>query len=143
MSPSLQCFVAMQSIDGEAERGAEAAWHPAPPVPVTNTQMPFVAAEQFVRPLADQGHFHILARTLGHEIHRNNRRSRDGLFQTFHDLWKRSLEFDLVESYRHVASAQKSGRLLCIRQLVIVEGLSITYRVGRPGAALFIHQRQE
>src|SRR6266446_1274057 len=143
MSPALQCFVAMQTIDGETERGAEAGWHSAPPVSITDTQMPFVAAEQFVRSLTDQRDFDILARTSRDEIHRNNRRSRDWLLQTFHDLWKRSFEFDPVKLYRDVASAQKSGRLLCIGQFVIGESFAIAYGVGRPGAALFVHQRQE
>src|SRR5258708_26585429 len=143
MSPTLQCFVATQPIDGKAERRTETGWQPAPPVSVTNSQMPFVAAEQFVRSLTDQGNLHVLARALRDEVHRDNRRSRDWLFQTFHDLWKRSFEFGPVKLYRHMASAQKNGRLLCIRQLVVFEALSVAHRIGRPRAAFFVHQRQE
>src|SRR5437773_252235 len=139
MSAALQCFVTMQPIDGIAERGAETGWQPAPPTSITNTQMPFVAAEQFVRPLADQSHLDILSRALRDEIHRDNGRSRNWLLETFHDFWKRSFKFGPVELYRHVASAQKSGRLLCIGQLVVFEGLAVTYRVCRPRAALFVH----
>src|SRR5712692_5417569 len=143
MSAALQCFVAMQPIDGEAKRGAETGGQAAPPASVTNSQMPFVTAEEFVRPLTDQRDFDILARASRDEIHRNNGRSCNGLLQTFHDLWKRSFEFGPVKLYRDMTSTQKSGRLLCIGQLVVFEGLSITYRVSWPGTALFIHQRQE
>src|ERR1700730_15334889 len=139
MSPALQCFVAMQPIDGKAERGAETAWQPAPPVSVTNTQMPFVAAEQFIRSLADQSHLDILSRALRDKIHRDDGRSRNWLFQTFHDFWKRWFEFGPVKLYRHMASAQKSGCLPCIGQLVVFKGLSVPYGVGRPRAALFVH----
>src|SRR5205814_4935496 len=139
MSPALQCFVAMQPIDGESNRGPETRWQPAPPVSVTNSQMPFVAAEQFVRPLADQSHLDILSRALRNEVHRDNRRGCNRLLETFHDLWKRSFEFGSVKLDRHMASAQKNGRLLCIRQLVVFEGLSVPYGVGRPRAALFVH----
>src|SRR5438477_517458 len=139
MSPTLQCFVTMQPIDGIAERGAETGWQPAPPVSVTNSQMPFVATEQFVRPLADQSHLDILSRALRDEIHRDNGRSRNWLLETFHDLWKRSFKFGSVKLDRHMASAQKSGRLPCIGQLVIGESFAVTYGVGRPRAALFVH----
>src|SRR6266853_4562449 len=143
MSAALQCFVAMEPIDGKAERGAKTGWQPAPPVSVTNAQVPFVAAEQFVRSLADQSHLDVLSRALRDEIHRDDGGSRDWLFQTFHDLWKRSFEFGPVKLYRHMASAQKNGCLLCIRQLVIFESLAVTHSVCGPRAALFIHQRQE
>ena len=105
--------------------------------------MPFVAAEQFVRPLSDQGHFNVLSRALRDEIHRDNGGSRNWFLETFHDLWKRSFKFGPIEPYWDVASAQKSGRLFCIGQLVVFERLSVTYRVCGPGTALFIHQRQE
>src|SRR5438552_5548279 len=105
--------------------------------------MPFVASEQFVRSLTDQGYFDIPSRALRDEIHRDDGGSRDWLFQTFHDLWKRSFEFGPVKLDRHMARAQKSGCLLCIGQLVILEGFSVPYGVGRPRAALFVHQRQE
>src|SRR2546430_11182970 len=58
--PAFQCFVTRQSINSEANRGTDNAWQPAPPIPITNTQMPFVAAEQFIRSLTDQGDFHVL-----------------------------------------------------------------------------------
>src|SRR2546428_253148 len=53
-----------RSIDSEAHRGTDNAWQPAPPIPIMNTQMPFVAAEQFIRSLTDQRDFHILPRPL-------------------------------------------------------------------------------
>src|SRR5438093_13297873 len=143
MSAALQRLVAMQPIDGESNRGTKTGWQPAPPVSVTNSQMPFVAAEQFVRSLADQGNLHVLARALRDEIHRDDGGSRDWLFQTFHDLWKRSFEFGPVKLDRHMAGAQKGGRLLCIRQLVVFERFAVAYGVGWPGTALFVHQRQE
>ena len=109
-----------------------------------NTQMPFVAAEQFVRPLADQRNFHILPCPLGNEVHRNNGRCRDRLLQTFHDFRQRSFELGLVKLYRHMPGAQKSRRFRGIRQLVIFEALSVTYRVGWPGPPCsFINARSK
>src|SRR6266403_605191 len=140
---TLQCFVTRKSVDNKADRRTDDGWQPTPPVTVVNTQMPFVAAEQLVRSLADQSHLDILARALRDEIHRDDGGSRDWLFQTFHDLWKRSFEFGLVKLHRHMASSQKSGCLLGIRQLVIFESLAVTDSVCWPRAALFIHQRQE
>ena len=105
--------------------------------------MPLVAAEQFVRSLADQGYFDILPRALRDKIHRDDGRSRNRFFQTFHDLWKRSFKFGLVKLHRHMPSAQKGGCLRCIGQLVIFEALSVADGVCRPRAALLIHQRQE
>src|SRR6266704_1896109 len=105
--------------------------------------MPFVAAEQFVGPLTDQRHLNIVSRALRDEIHRDDGRRRNWLFQTFHDLWKRSFEFGPVKPDRDVASAQKRGCLLRVSQLIIFKRFAVAYGVGWPGAALFVHQRQE
>src|SRR5204863_7752258 len=48
---TLQCFVTRQPIDNEADRRTDNGWQPTPPVTVVNSQMPTVAAEQYVRAL--------------------------------------------------------------------------------------------
>src|SRR5437762_460902 len=58
----LQHFVARQPVDGGANHRSDTAGQAAPPLAIMNTQVPLVAAKQFVRPLADEGNFHILAR---------------------------------------------------------------------------------
>ena len=108
-----------------------------------NSQMPFVATEQFIRPLTNQGNLDILSRALRDEVHRNNRRSCDRFFETFHDLWKRAFEFGLIKLHRYVLGAKKGGSLGRISQLIISECLAIADRVCGPGTALLIHQSQE
>ena len=83
--------------------------------------MPFVSAEQLVRPLTDQGNFDILPRALRDEVHRDDGGRRNRFFQTFHDSRKRSFKLGLIELYSDMPSAKKSGGLLCIGQFVVFE----------------------
>src|SRR6267378_1636170 len=111
MGAALQCFVTMQPIDGKADRGAETGWQSAPPFSIMNTQMPLVAAKQFVRSLANEGNFNILSRALRDEIHRDDGRCCNWFFKAFHDLWKRSFEFGLIKLHRYVPGAEKRSSL--------------------------------
>src|SRR6266516_553018 len=84
----LQRFVARESVYGKSHDRLEPSWQPTPPVSVANTQVALVTPEQFIRSLTNEGNFHILSCALGDKIHRDDGRSRDWFFQTFHDLWK-------------------------------------------------------
>ena len=50
-------------------------------VAVMDAEMALVAAEQLVRPLADQRHLDVLARALADEVHRHDRRRGDRLLE--------------------------------------------------------------
>ena len=50
-----------------------------------------------------------------------------------------TFEFGPVELYACVASAQNRGSRFRVSELVVCEAYSITYGVGWPRAALFIH----
>src|SRR5437868_14663818 len=102
-----------------------------------------VTAKQFIRSLTDQSYLNIFPRAARYKIHRDYGRGCNRLFHTLHDLWKRSFKFGLIQLYRHVASPQKSGSLLCIGQLIVFKAFSIANSKCRPRATLFIHQRQE
>ena len=67
-----------------------------------NTQVPLVTTEQLVRALTDQGNFYILPSALRDEVHRNDRRRRNGFFQRFNDFRKSALKLGLVEPYPYM-----------------------------------------
>src|SRR6266478_3401432 len=108
-----------------------------------NTQMPFIAAEQFVGSLTDQSHFDILSRALRDEVHRNDGRSRDWLFQALYDFWQGALKFPLVEPYRDVPRSQNRSCFRCICELIVLKRFSVTDGVRWPGPTLLVHQREK
>ena len=108
-----------------------------------NSQMPFIATEQLVRPLTNQSHFDILSRALRNEVHGNDGRSCDWLFQALYDFGQGALEFSLVELYCDVPRSQNRSCFRCICELVVLKRFSITYGVGWPGPALLIHKGEE
>src|SRR5215472_1843620 len=102
--------------------------------------MPLVSAEQLVRSLAVQSDLHILSRAPAYEIHRNDRRSGDGLLETGHNLGKRSLECPLVDFDGGMFGAESGGRFRGIRQFIVFKAFAVPDRKRRPLASSFVHQ---
>ena len=75
-------------LTADANQRADACGQPTPQLSIVNTQMSLVAPKNFVRPLPDQGDFHVLAGALADKIHRNDGRRSDRLFQTGHNFRK-------------------------------------------------------
>ena len=89
---ALERLVARQASDAGAEAAPQPTRQPPPVVAVPHAEVTVVAAEQFVRPLADQGDLHVLPRALADEVHRHDRRRGDRLLQDRHDPRQRALE---------------------------------------------------
>ena len=137
---ALQHLVARELADGGAEHGTNRRGQPAPVVAVADAEMAFVPAEQLVGSLADERHLHVLARALADEVHGDDRGRGDRLFQTLDDVGQGALELGAVELDRNVAGAENQRRLGGVRELVVFEAVPISHGVGRPRAALFVHQ---
>ncbi len=143
MHAAFQSFIATQPTNGGANERPNSLRQTAPHITITNTQMPLVAAKQFVGPLTDQRHFNILAGALRNKVHRNDGGSRDRFFEAFDDFRKGPFEFALIKSHCYMLCAQERRSLCRVMYLVIGVTIAVTYRVRWPGAALFVHQSQK
>src|SRR5438034_6410199 len=57
---ALEHLASWQPIDRQPDHGTKPAWQSAPPLAITNPQMPLVTTKQLVGALADKSDFDIL-----------------------------------------------------------------------------------
>ncbi len=107
------------ATSGAGERPANPLGQTAPAFAVMHAEMPFVAAEQFVRALADQRDLHVLPRALADEIHRHDGRGGDRFFQKANNIRQRFFKLLLVQYHLMMPRAQQRRGFGGVHQFVI------------------------